>query len=283
MTKKDKIIGAVCLLGIVAFCINMPSTQPKTAEAMVTLDRSNLISEPKKITASTSSSINENLIILNSNSSLVIESSQVESKKEAVESQKDQGKVTVETGGNDNTTSDQEIAVTRFDKPFTVKNVVLNPLRQAVKDGKINKHIGVMIASLHIIESPGTNWGAIGCNVNSITAGCQDGEGGRGYGRFGVGLTQIMSYPEWGIANKNMDTNWSVQEALQDPQKQIDVIAGLMIQKIGKDKISQDKNASQMYTLARSWLGEGCDKHGTCTTVYATEAQENYNIIWDKF
>ena len=174
-----------------------------------------------------------------------------------------------------------EIETGRFGKPFKIKNIVLDPLRQAVKDGQISKHIAVMIASLHVIESPNSYWSALGCNVLDTKNGCQDGQGGRGYGRFAAGLVQVMNYPEWTNANKAMGTNWTVEESLNDPKKQIDVISGLIIQKLGV--VSRDKDSNQMYNLAGSWLGKGCDMHGTCTNVYAQESKENYEIIWESF
>jgi hypothetical protein len=71
----------------------------------------------------------------------------------------------------------------------------------------------------------------------------------KGFGRFGVGLTQVMSYPEFGIANKNMGPNWNIQEVLQDSNKQIDIIIGLMIQK--QQSLSEEYDENQMYNLAQ--------------------------------
>jgi hypothetical protein len=156
---------------------------------------------------------------------------------------------------------------------YIVKASVLDPLREAVKTGRISRHTAVMIASLHIIESPGAGWSAIGCDVTQ--GGCV-----KGYGRFGVGLTQVMSYPEMATANANMGTNWTVQEVLQDPSKQIDIIVGLMIQK--QKSLDENYNPDQMHFLAGQWLGYGCDMHGTCSTEYADLSRENYIYLYDK-
>lgn len=179
-----------------------------------------------------------------------------------------------------------DITVDRFGKSLTIKKEVVEPVLAKRNSGKISTHTASMILSLHVIESPHSGWGALGCNVNNTTGtGCANGEGGRGYGRFGVGLLQVMSFPEFGMANKASNTNWTIQEVLKDPEKQLDIIVGLMKIKTGettgKGFLDNNYNESQMSGLAGSWLGQGCDKHGTCTDVYQAEAIKNYKTIYN--
>jgi len=214
-----------------------------------------------------------------------------EAKESSKEFSKEVPKEAVKESSKESETKKEEMArpetisLTRFGTAFTVRKEILQPVLQAREDGVINTHTAAMFIALHVIESPYSGWGALGCNVNNLKSGCINGEGGRGYGRYGVGLLQVMSYPEWGIANKAIGKEYTIQESLKDPIKQIEVIKGLMMSKTGETngtgRIVNEYNESQMNGLARSWLGEGCDKHGTCTGVYAKESVKNYSIIFE--
>jgi murein DD-endopeptidase MepM/ murein hydrolase activator NlpD len=149
-------------------------------------------------------------------------------------------------------------------KNFTPSLDVVRPIQEAINNGKINRHTGAMILMLHPIESSVGKWGAIGIDT--------------GNGRRALGLTQIMNYPEFQIASQRANVSYSITEFLNEPDKQIEVIRGLMLDKL--ITIDNNYNEKQAIDLARKWLGFGCDALGTCTGKYASIASQNYPIAY---
>lgn len=176
------------------------------------------------------------------------------------------------------------IATTLYGAPFTITEEVLIPLRQAIVDGKMSKFEAALTASLHTIESAGGKWESLGCNVNNPDpiAACAWGVGGRGYGRYGTGLTQIMNYPEWEESTAYAGITTTPAQAIKDPAAQIVVIRAHMLRITGDMSNRDTLDMDLVMSMANKWLGTGCDMHGTCTNKYANQIKAIMPTVFEQ-
>jgi len=149
---------------------------------------------------------------------------------------------------------------------------VINPILKALREGQISElEAGIMLA-LHPIESYGSgNWRAKG-PVQSD-------------GSFGVGLLQVMSFPEWQEASKiGLGSVISVEAGMSNPDLQVMVIAGLMREKTGgASKTASAGNADMAADLMRQWIGTvGVDSNGVGAGKYSGVGMENLGYINSK-